>query len=105
MEEYLTKAGENLLKNSIRTMPAKTDAITSWCLTWLHRLIQDDDVPRIYLSLLIELGYIKPKLLQDLDLADAYKKIKAYGMEIIRKSPMNPRERHNAVMELWEEDE
>ena len=105
MEEYLTKKGIDLVKFSIRNPDTIFTAQTLWVVTWLHRYIQEEYVPRIYLNLLVELGYLEPKLIQDMDLDEADRKIREYGMEVIRESPMSPREKRDAVWSLWDEDD
>lgn len=105
MEKYLTEKGTELIKYLVRYPDTWLDAGTLWTATQLDKFIRGEDVPRIYLELLVEFGCLKPELLQDMDLEEAYRKIKEYGAECIRESGLTSVEREDAMISLWDEDE
>jgi len=106
VEKYLTDKGVELIKLSVRQPETAFSPQDLWVATWLHKILQElEDIPRLYLSLLIELGYLDPRILQDIDLDEAYRKIKSYGEEVIRDSFMSRLEKNRASLELWDEED
>lgn len=105
MEDYLTGKGLDFIKDSIRNPDQKYDAQNLWAINWLHKLIQEVEIPKVYICMMVELGYLEPKIVQDLDLQEAYAKMRAYGAELIQKADLSESEKRLAYLGLWDEED